>query len=256
MFSARVVETDSFTDMPFSAQALYFHLGMHTDDDGFVGSPKKIMRMVGCKQDDIMLLISKGFVIAFESGVIVITHWGINNTIRKDRRKATVYQSEMQLLTTGENGDVYRLTDDCQPIDSQMTTICQPTDAQLSNKLTNKTISREVPTIYSSEIAQIINHLNQSLGTRYKPTTGNTIKHISARLNEGYTAADCIAVINSKVQEWRDTEYRKYLRPDTLFGSKFESYFNAVNACSTKTDGSISQLFENAAPDERYFYDS
>lgn len=252
MFSTRIVETDSFTDMPFSAQALYFHLGMHTDDDGFVGSPKKIMRMVGCKQDDIMLLISKGFVIAFESGVIVITHWGINNTIRKDRYKPTVYQSEIQLLTTGENGDVYQLVGGCQPTDNQLTTICQPSDGHMVTQQSNKQIKqscREIPTIHHSEIAEIVAYLNDKLGTRYKPTTANTKKHISARLNEGYTVADFHAVIDSKVQEWRGTEYEKYLRPDTLFGAKFESYLNTAENSGGNKQGGIAQFMDDLPSD-------
>lgn len=72
MFSLAVVDTDAFLDMPVSAQALYFHLGMHGDDDGFISNPKRISRAVGCNNDDIKILIQKGFIIPFESGVVVI----------------------------------------------------------------------------------------------------------------------------------------------------------------------------------------
>ena len=82
MFSLAVVDTDKFLDMSSSAQALYFHLGMHGDDDGFVSSPKKIARTAGCNDDDLRLLAAKGFVIPFDSGVIVITDWNINNTLK------------------------------------------------------------------------------------------------------------------------------------------------------------------------------
>lgn len=128
MFSTRVVETDNFTDMPLSAQALYFHLGMNTDDEGFVSNPKRIMRMVSCNQDDMTILITKGFVIAFDSGVIVITHHHINNSLRKDRQKPTFYQEERAMVTDGENDKAYRLTTNCQPCDNQVTTNCQPND--------------------------------------------------------------------------------------------------------------------------------
>lgn len=107
---------------------------------------------------------------------------------------------------------------------------------------------REIPTIYSSEIAQIIAHLNSKLGTHYKPTTANTVKHISARLKEGYTVADCLTVIDSKVQEWRGTDYEKYLRPDTLFGAKFESYLNAADSSGNK-QGGIAQFLDNPPTD-------
>lgn len=104
MFSLRIVDTDKFMDMPGSTQALYFHLGMHGDDDGFVSAPRKILRAAGCSDDDLKLLIAKGFVIPFESGVIVITDWQINNTVRNDRYQETIYQAEKSMLQTEESG--------------------------------------------------------------------------------------------------------------------------------------------------------
>ena len=91
-------------DMPTSAQALYFHLGMHGDDDGFVASPKKIVRAVGCNDDDLRLLASKGYIIPFESGIVVITDWLKNNNLRNDRYHATTYQHEKQRLTKDQSG--------------------------------------------------------------------------------------------------------------------------------------------------------
>lgn len=92
MFSIDVVDTDKFLDMPVSTQALYFHFGMRADDDGFVASPRKIVKIANCTNDDLKVLISKGYVIPFQSGVIVITDWKTNNFIRSDRYKATKYQ--------------------------------------------------------------------------------------------------------------------------------------------------------------------
>ncbi len=109
MFSLCVVDTDKFTEMPCSAQALYFHLGMHGDDDGFVSSPMKIQRSVGCSADDLRLLAAKGFIIPFESGVIVITDWGINNTLKNDRYHSTVYKTEKAMLQI-ENSGRYALS--------------------------------------------------------------------------------------------------------------------------------------------------
>src|SRR6266571_4800583 len=106
MFSAQIVNTDVFLEMPLTSQALYFHLGMSADDDGFV-SPKKILRMTGAGEDDLKLLIVKGFVIPFNSGVIVITHWKQNNYLRNDRYTPTIYKEEMSRLS-GTQG-VYQL---------------------------------------------------------------------------------------------------------------------------------------------------
>ena len=84
MFAKTIIDSDSFLDMPVSARLLYYDLGMRADDDGFVNSPKKIMKMIGATQDDLSILILKKFIIPFESGVVVIKHWKIHNYIRKD----------------------------------------------------------------------------------------------------------------------------------------------------------------------------
>lgn len=103
MFAKTIIDSDAFLDMPLSAQALYFHLSMRADDDGFINNPKKIQRMVGASDDDCKLLIMKKFIITFESGVIVIKHWKIHNYIRNDRYKETVYQEEKSMLMEKEN---------------------------------------------------------------------------------------------------------------------------------------------------------
>lgn len=101
MFSLDVVDTDSFLDLPASSQSLYFHLGMRADDDGFVSSPKRITAMVGAAGDDLKLLIAKGFVIPFESGVCVIRDWRVNNYIQRDRYTPSIYTEEKQRLHFG-----------------------------------------------------------------------------------------------------------------------------------------------------------
>ncbi len=110
MFSLDVVDTDFFLDMPLTAQTLYFHLGMRADDDGFIGNPKRIQRMIGCNDDDLRLLLAKGFIIPFESGACVIRHWKVHNYIRTDRYKETVYTSEKNMLSVAKNGE-YALSD-------------------------------------------------------------------------------------------------------------------------------------------------
>ena len=113
MFAKTIIDSDAFVDMPLTAQALYFHLSMRADDDGFVNNPKKIQRMIGCADDDIRILIAKLFVIPFESGVCVIKHWKIHNYIQSDRYKDTLYQDEKRLLSTEENKAYTLLNDGC-----------------------------------------------------------------------------------------------------------------------------------------------
>lgn len=104
MFARSIVESDAFLDMPLSARCLYFALGMDADDDGFVGNPKSVMRQASATQDDLKLLIAKRFVLTFESGVIVIKHWRINNYLRNDRYKPTTYVEELKTLALDNKG--------------------------------------------------------------------------------------------------------------------------------------------------------
>ena len=107
MFSLDVIDTDKFLDMPATSQNLYFHLGLRADDDGFVSSPKKITKLVNCGSDDLNVLISRGFVIPFDDGIMVITHWKQNNYIQADRYKRTLYQEQLSQLIV--NNGVYAL---------------------------------------------------------------------------------------------------------------------------------------------------
>lgn len=112
MFSLSVVDTDKFLEMPISSRLLYYELGMRADDDGFVNNWKKILLFTGLKEDDMKVLISKQFIIPFESGVIVIRHWRLNNYLQKDRTKPTIYQEELAQLNV-DNNNVYNLYTDC-----------------------------------------------------------------------------------------------------------------------------------------------
>lgn len=136
MFAKTIIDSDAFLDMPVSTQVLYFHLSMRADDEGFINSPKKIQRMVGCSDDDMKLLIVKSFVILFETGIIVIKHWKIHNYIRKDRINETIYKEERSSLFEKSNGaytlqkpDENGLAEPCQPSGNQMAVTCQPNDS-------------------------------------------------------------------------------------------------------------------------------
>lgn len=124
MFSRKVVESDAFLDMSAGAQTLYFHLCMNADDEGFVSAPKRIMRMVGLDESALTELINKKFILTFTSGVVVIKHWKINNTLRKDRFQPTGYTEERGQLYLKENGSyTFDIT-----VGNQLATTCQPDD--------------------------------------------------------------------------------------------------------------------------------
>lgn len=123
MFAKTIIDSDAFLDMSVTARLLYYDLGMRADDDGFVNSPKKIMRMIGASEDDLRMLSARKFIIPFDNGVVVIKHWRMNNYLRKDRYNETNYSELKEMLETDENG-AYRLAVD------QMATNGIPSDNQ------------------------------------------------------------------------------------------------------------------------------
>jgi uncharacterized phage protein (TIGR02220 family) len=86
-------------------------------------------------------------------------------------------------------------------------------------------------------IAEIVTYLNKVCGTSFRPTTKKTIALIDARLSEEYTLDNFKAVIDKKAAQWKGTEREQYLRPETLFGNKFEGYLNEKGRQATPLEG-------------------
>lgn len=229
MFSMDIIDTDMFLEMPSTTQLLYFHLSMRADDDGFVSSPKRIIRLIGASDDDMRILFSKQFVIPFDSGICVIRHWKIHNYIQKDRYHETIYREEKLMLEEDING-VYKLDTECTHDVSKMDTEVRLDKASLGkdsldNKAAHEADEEKKNDKYSC-IPDIISYLNVKAGKEYRATKSNQTV-IKARLDEGFTKEDCLKVIDKKVASWRGSEWEKFLRPETLFGaSKFQGYLN------------------------------
>lgn len=220
MFAKTIIDSDAFLDMPATAQLLYFHLSMRADDDGFINQPKSIMRMCGCKDDDIKILFAKKFVIPFESGIVVIKHWKIHNYIQKDRYTETKYKVEKSTLSLDENN---AYTESVREVDTPCIQDVHKPDTQVRLGKVSLEIEEGKESIY----APIVAYLNEKAGTKYKATTPKTQTLIRARLSEGFTLDDFKAVIDLKCAEWLgDAKMSKYLRPETLFSPKFEGYLN------------------------------
>ena len=148
MFSLDIVDTDKFLDMPLSAQALYFHLGMHADDDGFVSSPKRIAKIINSSNDDLRLLCAKSFIIPFDSGVIVIKDWRVSNELKNDRYHPTIYQEEFSMLSL-ENKS-YKLNDCLQNV-SKMEPELNLTEQNLTelNRTEERVDYQEIVNLYN-----------------------------------------------------------------------------------------------------------
>lgn len=119
MFAKSIIGSDSFLDMPATTQLLYFHLGMRADDDGFVGSPRSIMRMIGAGMDDLNLLCTKEYIIPFKAGIVLISHWQVNNYIQKDRYHETIYTKQKSEVSRGKNGVYTRCIHSGYKLDTQ-----------------------------------------------------------------------------------------------------------------------------------------
>lgn len=133
MFSLQIVDSDAFLDLPLSAQALYFHLGMRADDDGILNNAKSIARNVGATNKDFDILVSSKFLMVFDNGVTVIKHWKVNNYIAKDRYRATAYTEVKNALKIKENG-VYTTSDEVgriQLVDTPYTQVSKEKNSEV-----------------------------------------------------------------------------------------------------------------------------
>lgn len=223
MFSRKITETDRFLEMPLSSQALYFHLNMGADDEGFIDKAKTIQRTIGASDDDMKLLIAKGFIIPFDSGVVVIRHWRIHNYIRSDRFQSTLHQDEKTQLE----------------YDHSKTAMLKPLENVIPNgyhldtqdMVSKVSLDKDSLTTYTEEdevipYKEIIEYLNTKTGKNYRDNVQKNKSLIKARWSEGYRLDDFKQVIDNTVTDWSGTKYAKYLRPETLFGTKFDSYLN------------------------------
>ena len=252
MMSKKIIDTDNFLDMPQSTQCLYFHLLLRADDDGFIQSPKSIMRITGCKDDDLKLLIAKGFVIGFETGVIVIRHWRIHNYVQSDRYS----KSELPEAKSVElKNKVYEVVEPPTNLDNTcMDTKCIQNGYNLDTQIRIDKIREEenrIETIchvahddVDKSHFEIIEYLNLKTGSKFKPTTKPYVQAIRSRLKEGYTVSDFKTVIDKKCREWQGTKLEKYLTPKTLFApSHFDTYLNSNETVAmTDTERNIAEL--------------
>ena len=134
MFSQKITETDKFLDMGLTAQSLYFHLGMNADDDGFVGNPKSIKRMIGASEDDLKALVEKDYLIVFEDGVVVIKDWRVSNYVKPDRYTPTIYTDDRKLIGLDKNKR-YQFVPDLEPERNQVGTEMEPKRIQSGDKM-------------------------------------------------------------------------------------------------------------------------
>jgi len=242
MFSKKVTDTDTFLDMPLSTQALYFHLNMHADDDGFIDNTKTIQRMIGSSDDDRKLLVAKQFIIPFENGLVVIKDWRVHNYIQGDRYHKTQYINEKSQLVVEENNMYTKRVQDVSNMDTQVRLGKDRLGKDSKDILSSSDEPDHVP------YKEIVDYLNEKTGSKYRSSGSKTKSLIKARTNEGFSLDDFKTVIEKKAKEWSGTDLEKYLRPETLFSTKFEGYLNQKQSANPRQSGYGKQKHQGIVP--------
>lgn len=212
MFAKAIIDSDMFLDMPLSTQALYFHLAMRADDDGFINNPKKIKRMIGASDDDLKMLIAKQFLIPFNNGVVVIKHWRIHNYIRKDTYKGTMYVDEKERLTTKSNEEYELISspvaNPSRERDGNVTTTLQLRDEPVTDTLRERDepltqysidkISIDKNTLSTRAHAHASGCVEQPKTQKFIPPTVEEVRAYCNERNNGIDPEEFVSFYESK----------------------------------------------------------
>lgn len=236
MISKQLICTDSFLDLSAKAKILYLYFIVEADDDGFITNTKYMLKMLNSTQKTLKELQDAGYLILFSNGNGLIVHWNIYNQIRKDRYTETTCKAEKSLVYLNENNE-YALKEmknnssndnqllETSPAQYSIGKVSIVKDSLEENKKRNLPVGE---TDAKDEIPykEIIDYLNKKTEKNFSHKIQKTKDLIKARFNEGRTLEDFYKVIDVKCFEWLKTDMAKYLRPETLFSNKFESYLN------------------------------
>lgn len=238
MVSKTIMQTQKFLRLPLETQALYVHLVINSDDDGIVEA-FPVVRMIGASEDSLGLLVIKQFIKPLNQDMVYfITDFNEQNKIRPDRHKPSVHRDlAIQQLGLEVDGSrlvepgkaVLELKEECQTVDGQVTDKCP-------HSIGKDSIGKD--SIDNIPYKEIIDYLNSKTGKKYRDNVQKNRSLIKARWSEGYRLDDFKHVIDNMVEDWSGTKYAKYLRPETLFGTKFDGYLNQGNVVKreNKTD--------------------
>lgn len=226
MFAKSIVLSDVFTDMPMSARCLYFTLGMFADDDGFVGSPKSIMRQCGASEDDMKVLIAKKFILRFESGVIVIKHWRMNNYLRNDRHSQTTYIEEYSTLGIDNKGAYTQNVDKMEHLPCGIPSVNHMVDEWYTQDRLDKD-SKDKDNKYTCAFSEFWKNYPR------KKEKSKAYKCYKARLNDGYSEDELLtACINYAAECEHEKREERYIKLGATFlgvNEPFADYLKGEN---------------------------
>lgn len=207
MFAKSIVLSDAFLDMPMSARCLYFTMGMLADDDGFVGSPKSIMRQCGATDDDMKILLAKRYVLGFESGIIVIKHWRMNNYLQNDRHKTTTYLDEFATLSIDNKGAYTEKNNSCiQNVYTGKVSIGKYSIDKINNNKEDNNAETSIFDTYQNEIG--------TLSARQYEKINNYLDKLNEELIKEAIYRTCDANVKSFkyfetiIKDWINKDYK------------------------------------------------
>lgn len=232
MFTQKIIDSDPFLEMPLSTQALYFHLNMRADDDGFINNPKRMCRTIGASEDDLKLLLAKRFVIGFESGVLVIKHWRMHNTLRKDRYNPTQYQEEFAMLDIKGNKSYTERSGNL------LATEWQPNGNQLEPQYSIDKYSIDKISIVEDSISE-----SDDSEPSAKPTK-KAVKHKYGEYNNVLLTDEELQKIQAEFTDWEDRIERlsSYVAST---GKSYKSHYATIRNWAKKDQEKTAQANKN-----------
>lgn len=238
MVSKTIMQTQKFLRLPLETQALYVHLVINSDDDGIVEA-FPVVRMIGASEDSLGLLVIKQFIKPLNQDMVYfITDFNEQNKIRPDRHKPSIHR-DLAIQQLGLEVDGSRLVEPGKVV-LELTEEGQAVDGQVTDKGLHSIGKGSIGkgSIGNIPYKEIIDYLNSKTGKKYRDNVQKNKSLIKARWSEGYRLEDFKQVIDNMVKDWSGTKYAKYLRPETLFGTKFDGYLNQGNVVNRekKTD--------------------
>ena len=238
MVSKTIMQTQKFLRLPLETQALYVHLVINSDDDGIVEA-FPVVRMIGASEDSLGLLVIKQFIKPLNQDMVYfITDFNEQNKIRPDRHKPSIHRN-LAIQQLGLEVDGSRLVEPGKVV-LELTEEGQASDGQVTDKCPHSIGEGSIGegSIDNIPYKEIIDYLNSKTGKKYRDNVQKNKSLIKARWSEGYRLEDFKQVIDNMVTDWSGTKYAKYLRPETLFGTKFDGYLNQGNIVNRekKTD--------------------
>ena len=238
MVSKTIMQTQKFLRLPLETQALYVHLVINSDDDGIVEA-FPVVRMIGASEDSLGLLVIKQFIKPLNQDMVYfITDFNEQNKIRPDRHKPSIHR-DLAIQQLGLEVDGSRLVEPGKAV-LELTEEGQAVDGQVTDKRPHSIGKGSIGkgSIDNIPYKEIIDYLNSKTGKKYRDNVQKNKSLIKARWSEGYRLEDFKQVIDNMVKDWSGTKYAKYLRPETLFGTKFDGYLNQGNVVNRekKTD--------------------